>query len=164
MNKIAISTTLRPALSQDIPCIAALWHTGWVDAHMGQVPEALLAHRSFQHHLERTVERIDAIGLALYGSKIVGFFMLHNAEIEQFYVDSSARGSGVAATLLSCAERLIRRDHEIAWLAVVAGNTRARRFYERNGWRDTGSFNYDAWTLDGAIPVPALRYEKRVCL
>lgn len=48
-----------------------------------------------------------------------------------------------------------------AWLAVVAGNTRARRFYERSGWRDVGAFDNTAWTAEGTtIPVPAGRYEK----
>ena len=50
-----------------------------------------------------------------------------------------------------------------AWLAVVAGNARARRFYERNGWSDVDPFDNPAWTTSGAtIPVPARRYEKRV--
>jgi hypothetical protein len=46
----------------------------------------------------------------------------------------------------------------VAWLAVVPGNARARRFYERSGWADDGGFDYVA----GEITVPCRRYVKRV--
>jgi hypothetical protein len=49
--------------------------------------------------------------------------------------------------------------HTRAWLAVVAGNARARAFYERHGWRDAGPFIYHAETEAGAFPVPSHRYE-----
>jgi hypothetical protein len=42
-----------------------------------------------------------------------------------------------------------------AWLAVVAGNTRARRFYAKLGWRDQGPFIYLAQAGTGTVPVPA---------
>jgi hypothetical protein len=45
---------------------------------------------------------------------------------------------------------------------VVAGNDRARRFYEREGWRDTGAVEHHARTARGLIDVPARRYERRV--
>jgi hypothetical protein len=47
------------------------------------------------------------------------------------------------------------------WLAVVAGNTRARRFYARNGWRDAGLFEHEAPIEGGSISLAAHRYEKR---
>ncbi len=49
----------------------------------------------------------------------------------------------------------------MAWLAVVPGNARARRFYERQGWSDEGPFDYPARLDDGGtIPVRCLRYTK----
>jgi GNAT superfamily N-acetyltransferase len=69
----------------------------------------------------------------------------------------------VAAALLAEAERLVGvGGHERAWLAVVAGNSRARRFYERNGWTDEGPFDHAAEGPDGPIHVPAHRYVKRL--
>jgi ribosomal protein S18 acetylase RimI-like enzyme len=69
----------------------------------------------------------------------------------------------VAAALLAEAERLVQANgHERTWLAVVAGNTRARRFYERNGWTDEGLFDHVAEGPDGPIHVPAHRYVKRL--
>ena len=59
------------------------------------------------------------------------------------------------------AERRVRANgHRRAWLAVVAGNARARAFYERAGWVDEGPFEYAAAAEDGAITVPCRRYAK----
>jgi GNAT superfamily N-acetyltransferase len=53
-------------------------------------------------------------------------------------VTASARGSGVAGALLTEGERQIAAGFDTAWLDVVTGNARARAFYARQGWRDTG--------------------------
>jgi len=75
-------------------------------------------------------------------------------------VDRTARGTGVAAQLLRRGEDEVRGNgHSRAWLAVVAGNARARAFYERHGWRDAGPFTYQAETAAGTFPVPSHRYE-----
>lgn len=76
---------------------------------------------------------------------------------------AACRGTGVAGMLLAEAERLVgKHGHDRAWLAVAAGNARARHFYERQGWVDEGSFNYPAEGPDGPIPVPCHRYVKRL--
>jgi GNAT superfamily N-acetyltransferase len=92
--------------------------------------------------------------------QVVGFVVVKGDEIEQLFVDRTARGTGVAATLLRQGEREIRRaGHRQAWLAVVAGNQRARSFYSRLGWRDAGPFTYMAETAAGPFAVPSHRYE-----
>jgi GNAT superfamily N-acetyltransferase len=71
------------------------------------------------------------------------------------------RGEGVADMLMADAERRIKdAGYSSAWLAVVAGNARARRFYERRGWSDRGLFEYAAAGDHSAIPVPSHRYVK----
>ena len=75
----------------------------------------------------------------------------------------SHRGSGVAAALLAEALRQIAAaGHRQSWLAVIAGNARARRFYERSGWTDEGAFDYEARTADGMILVRCHRYVRPV--
>ena len=90
--------------------------------------------------------------------------MVADDEAEQVYVSSSHRGTGVADALLAEAERQVRANgHEVAWLAVVEGNARARSFYERMGWRDDGAFDYSAAVEDGtSVSVPCRRYVKPV--
>jgi ribosomal protein S18 acetylase RimI-like enzyme len=73
------------------------------------------------------------------------------------------RGVGRSKALLAHGEAVIGERWPRAWLAVVAGNARARRFYERQGWSDAGLFDNPAPAPGGGtIPVPAHRYEKRL--
>ncbi len=97
------------------------------------------------------------------GAAVMGFVMVAGGEVDQVYVAAEHRGAGVAAPLLAAAERRIAESgHRTAWLAVVPGNERARRFYERQGWRDEGWFEHDAPGPDGPIRVPCHRYVKDV--
>ena len=154
--------TLRPATSNDVEAIATLWHRGWQDGHLGHVPDALLPHRGLVHFRERVPPRILTTTVATIASTVVGFVTVHEDEAEQVYVAEEARGGGAANVLLRHAERVIAARFDTAWLAVVAGNARARRFYERNGWRDAGGFDYGAEIRGGEVLVPCRRYEKRV--
>jgi len=154
--------TLRPAVADDVDAIAEVWHQGWRDGHLGHVPDALLPHRGLVHFRERVPSRLPTTTVATIGATVVGFVTVHDDEAEQVYVAASARGGGVANMLLRHAEQVIAERYDTAWLAVVAGNARARRFYEKSGWRDDGGFDYGAEIRGGTIPVPSRRYEKRV--
>jgi ribosomal protein S18 acetylase RimI-like enzyme len=159
----APTVELRPALRSDADGIAVLWHSGWRDAHLGHVPSTLLEHRHLESFRLRVPERIATTIVATLDSRIVGFVTIHDDEIEQLYVAQSARGSAVAAALIARGEQVIASsgfDH--AWLGVVAGNGRARRFYEKQGWRETGGFDYGAQIEGGTLAVPCLRYEKHL--
>lgn len=154
--------TLRPATSDDIDAIAEVWHRGWRDGHLGHVPDALLPHRGLVHFRERVPPRVPTTTVAIAGGRIVGFVTVHDDEAEQVFVSAEARGQGVADVLLRHAERVIAGGYDTAWLAVATGNARARRFYEKSGWRDAGDLEYAAEIKGGSIPVPCRRYEKRV--
>jgi ribosomal protein S18 acetylase RimI-like enzyme len=153
---------LRPARVDDQEAIATLWQRGWREAHLMHSPAALVAHRRLVDFRARVPERIPTTTVATTSARVVGFVTVHDDEIEQLYVDESARGSGVAAALLTHGERVIAARYAVAWLGVVPANARARRFYERQGWHDIGAFDYEAQITDGTIPVPCRRYEKQV--
>lgn len=155
--------TLRPARGEDVAAVAEIWHEGWRDAHLGHVPDELLAIRTEESFALRAAERTADTVVAVVDEHVAGFVMVVDDEVEQVYVPSRHRGAGVAAVLLAEAERLVAaKGHAQAWLAVVAGNSRARRFYERNGWADEGIFDYPASAPGGTISVPAHRYVKQV--
>src|SRR5688500_9633628 len=127
---------LRPARAHDAEAIARVWHDGWADGHLGHGPDALRAYRRSEHFLPRLPPRIGTTTVSEIEATLVGFVTVHEDEVEQVYVSARARGHGVADALLEHAEHVIAARFPSAWLAVVEGNARARRFYERNGWRD----------------------------
>jgi ribosomal protein S18 acetylase RimI-like enzyme len=154
---------LRPATAADAAAIARIWSEGWADGHAGHVPDALVAERPPASFHPRAMERIGQTWVAESVGTVTGFVVVVDAEVEQIYVDRSWRGRGVAERLLRHAEAVIGQGgRRTAWLAVVAGNTRARRFYARLGWRDRGPFTYLAQSATGTVPVPAHRYEREV--
>jgi ribosomal protein S18 acetylase RimI-like enzyme len=152
---------IRKATPADARAVAEIWHAGWPDGHLGHVPEELVAVRTQESFQQRAGERVADTVVAEVGGAVVGFTMVVDAEVEQVYVDASHRGSGVADALLADAETRIRAaGHPRTWLAVVSGNARARRFYERRGWVDDGPLVYPAEGPNGPIDVPAHRYVK----
>jgi ribosomal protein S18 acetylase RimI-like enzyme len=160
---IEASVTLRPARPEHAPAVAAIWRLGWRDGHLGHVPDELVAARTPESFATRAAEHLGVTVVALVGDAVAGFVMVVGDEVEQVYVAAAHRGSGVARGLLTAAEERVRANgHERAWLAVVAGNTRARRFYERSGWTDEGRFDHHAPGPSGPITVPAHRYTKTV--
>ena len=155
------AVTLRTARTEDAPAIARIWHAGWRDGHLGNVPEALLVFRDEASFVRRAAERIADTTVAVVSGEVVGFTMVVADELEQIYVASPHRGRGVADALIADAERRIKAaGHGRAWLAVVPGNARARRFYERRGWTNEGRFEYPAETGSEPVKVPAERYVK----
>jgi len=153
---------VRPATPDDAAAVAAIWRDGWRDGHLGFVPDALVAVRTDESFGTRAADRVGDTTVAVVGAEVTGFVMVADDEVEQVYVSSAHRGSGVAGVLLAAAERQVRENgHTAAWLAVVDGNARARSFYEREGWRDEGVFDYSAAVEDGStVAVPCRRYVK----
>ncbi|HEX4817477.1 MAG TPA: GNAT family N-acetyltransferase [Nonomuraea sp.] len=154
---------LRPARPEDAPAVAAIWHEGWGDGHRGNVPDELAAVRTPESFRSRAAQRVGDTVVATVRGAVAGFVMVVDDEVEQVYVARDHRGTDVATVLLAEAERLVAAGgHRRAWLAVVAGNARARRFYERHGWLDEGPFDHLAPSETGPIAVPARRYVKRL--
>jgi GNAT superfamily N-acetyltransferase len=115
---------IRPADPSETDVVARLWYDAWQDAHAAIVPAALV--RTLQSFTERlTAALSDVRVIGLLGAPL-GFCMLRGDELYQFYVAAEARGTGVAAALISDAEaRLSESGVETAWLACAIGNERA---------------------------------------
>jgi diamine N-acetyltransferase len=92
--------------------------------------------------------------LAEEGETLVGYTMLHQTgpggadpavpageavEIQRFYVGTHHHGRGLARRLMEAATATAREmGGEVLWLGVWEHNTRAIRFYEKNGFVDVG--------------------------
>ena len=153
---------VRAATADDVEAVARIWHDGFHDGHRGHVPDALLAYRHPDSFPPRVTERLHAIWVAEVDGAPAGFVVVVDDELEQVYVGREHRGTGVAAELLDFAEQRVATRYESAWLAVAAGNARARRFYERMGWYDDGPSVYQAEIEGGTFDVPVRTYRKRL--
>jgi len=153
----------RAAEANEIEQLATIWFDGWHDAHDRLVAESLVTVRtreSFRQRLSSELAKgmvrvIGEVGLP------VGFAMIRGSELHQFYVAASARGTGVAATLMRDVEaHMAASGVNIAWLDCAVGNTRAARFYEKSGWRRAASITIVSDTPGGPFPIHVWRCEK----
>src|SRR5919199_2017870 len=120
--------TLREALPEDAPTIAEIWHLGWRDGHLGHVSQELIDARHEGSFRMRAAQRVNDTTVAVVQGQIAGFVMVVDNEVEQVYVSALHRGQGVADMLMADAEQRIKdAGYSTTWLAVVAGNARARR-------------------------------------
>ena len=74
-----------------------------------------------------------------HADQVAGFVAVRGAELLHFGTAVEVWGSGLASVAHDeTLELLARRGVRTAWLRVFEANSRARRFYERLGWRSTG--------------------------
>ncbi len=60
-------------------------------------------------------------------------------ELKRIYVDTPFHGKGLAQQLIAFAENFTREHHyEVLWLGVWEHNYRAKKFYEKMGFTDSG--------------------------
>ena len=154
---------VRLAQPAEIDLLARIWYDGWQDAHREILPEELARIRTLESFRDRLRDALLDVRVAGPPGAPVGFCMIHGDELYQLYVSAQARGSGIAAALITDAEaRLAERGVETAWLACAIGNHRAARFYEKCGWRRVGNMINELETPDGIFPLEVWRYEKRL--
>jgi len=153
----------RPAEPAEIDALAQLWFDGWQDAHAEILPAALARMRTLESFAERLRDTLAQVRAAGPAGAPLGFSLIKDDELNQFYVAAAARGQGVAQLLLADAEAIIRgHGHATAWLACAIGNLRAARFYEKCGWRLIGERTVHLDTPAGDLPLDIWRYEKRL--
>jgi RimJ/RimL family protein N-acetyltransferase len=90
---------------------------------------------------DRIVGHLDLTGGHLYSG-------LHRARLG-IGVERSQRGKGLGSALLTAALRWVKSEPDLAWidLSVFEHNVKARRLYERLGFRETGR-TPDAYRVD----------------
>ncbi len=152
--------------------MASLHVRAWQAAYRGLMPQAYLDGLVITEWADVWRQRLsrpdaDPVLVAIADDRLAGFVSYgrdrdgrSGGELYALNVDPDSWGGGVGAALLSAAQQeLAALGHTDASLWVVPGNERARRFYERNGWRATS----DERTEDVlGVPVADLRYEREL--
>jgi putative acetyltransferase len=121
-----------------LPALTELWRASWQET----MPDIDFDRRIgwFEAHLKRLLAEgaTGRVAVANPGSELLGFLMLHQGTgyLDQLALAPEAKGKGVADALLDAAKALCPKGID---LAVNAENLRALRFYERNGFKRTGT-------------------------
>ena len=148
---------IRAAHPDDHDALARIWHQGWQESHADHVPQALLAHRTFDSFHIRLVDMLETSLVTGPVGAPIGFCDIKNNEIYQMYVSPDARGTGAAVALMTAGCDAIKSaGHNQARLDVIADNPRARAFYEKMGWENQGMQCVNLDTLDGPFPLDCI--------
>jgi len=154
---------VREARIGDLEALTRVWFEGWHDAHDAIVPAALVALRTLDSFRGRLGAALPAVLAVVDGDAPVGFAMLRDTELFQFYVDRAARGTGAAAILMHATEQQMAANGvATAWLACAVGNARAARFYEKCGWTRGATVTIESETSIGTFPIEVWKYEKQL--
>ena len=154
---------VRKAEEGEVDRLAGIWYDGWQDAHAAILPDILKRLRTRENLAEMLREALPDVRVAGAPGDALGFCIIKDDEIYQLYVSAQARGTGVAAALISDGEdRLSAKGVTTAWLACAIGNERAARFYEKQGWVRAGTVTIQAETPSGKFPLEVWRYEKQL--
>ncbi|MGW5959084.1 N-acetyltransferase family protein [Methylorubrum thiocyanatum] len=124
---------------QDLRPVASLYHRVWHETHGSHMPRAEREARDEGFFLGRIAGLMPNVIVGEDEGTVVGFVAWTGPLLGQLFLDAAARGSGFAQRLMEAAELGLR--HQDVWeaeLHCLVGNTRARRFYERVGWRMLG--------------------------
>lgn len=166
----ATMPSVRRAVPADAHDVARVHIRSWQRAYQGLLaqeyldglePEAWATRYTFG----RMGFRLPSTQVAVDGSTVCGLVttglcgdddLSNFGELMAIYVDPAYLRTGVGRLLMSAARiRLRRVGVSAAALWVLDGNARARRFYERDGWRCDGTHRTSTY---GGVPVDEVRY------
>jgi GNAT superfamily N-acetyltransferase len=135
-------TEIREARSEEGPILAAVQELASLAALGHIFPPELYSYPrgAVQAHWAASVADVGKRTLiALSGDEPVGAACVYEEWLESLYVVPEHWGTGLAGELHDRALEVIRElGSERCHLWVLEDNARARRFYERRGWRENG--------------------------
>ncbi|WP_369274361.1 N-acetyltransferase family protein [Streptomyces sp. R11] len=163
---------IRPMTLADCDRVAEIRVGGWQTAYQGLIPQSYLdtldvtqdagRRRAYFAQADNSVVDLVAeqggriVGWACHGPYRDGEVRTDDAELYAIYVDPGQYGTGIGKSLLQESVRLCTAaGHARMLLWVLKDNVRARRFYERGGFRADGA--EEPFEVDG-VGVPEVRY------
>jgi GNAT superfamily N-acetyltransferase len=168
----ATMTQVRPATPDDTYDVARVQVRSWQSAYRGLIDQAYLDSLepetwAGRYTFGRIGIQLPSTLVAVNGSTICGLAttglcrdgdLSNFGELMAIYVDPAYVGTGVGRLLIAAARvRLRGVGVRQAALWVLDGNARARRFYERDGWRFDGARRTRTY---GSAPVEEVRYRR----
>jgi GNAT superfamily N-acetyltransferase len=163
-----MTVTLRLATPDDARGVAVVHVRTWQEAYRGMVPDELLDALSIDERVKAYAKFrvLDDPERPLYVAEIdgdiVGFANVGPSREEQdtgelyaIYVRASHWDTGVGRALMVTGVDWLAQRYPDSTLWVLGSNDRARRFYERGGWRVDGTTKDDD---RGSFVLSEVRY------
>lgn len=138
---------VRPAVPDDVTGITEVYLDSWRAGYAGLLPPHVIeeqAHRRAEYDWRAAIAAPAGTAVALEHDQIVGVVQATGPsgadrdlpEITMLYVAPSCWGSAAARRLLATGVSwMTGHGYRAARLRVVEAQARARRFYQREGWR-----------------------------
>lgn len=158
---------VRRATTEDASRLAEVHIASWRTAYRGEFPDDFLdgldidARRQF---FLRTISGGSIVLVSEGDGVVAGFCLIGDAdrqgwgEILAIYVHPDQWGEGHGHRLIGAAEDELREmGHQRALLWVLAGNSRARDFYQRQGWVRAAPMRIEEI---GGVQVTEVSYER----
>jgi GNAT superfamily N-acetyltransferase len=163
-----MDVTCRPMVAADLDAVSELHVRAWQAAYRGIVPQAFLDGMDPAVRRRRTEGRsLAGQHVAEAGGEVVGWLSVGPyrdddppgpgcGEVEAIYARPDRVGTGVGRALLTHGlAELDRAGLRPVLLWVLTGNARARRFYEKAGFRPDGAAQ--GFQI-GGVTLPEVRY------
>ncbi|MDA1193234.1 MAG: GNAT family N-acetyltransferase [Candidatus Poribacteria bacterium] len=166
-----MNLVIRTAVPEDASRLAHIEVVSWRTAYHGLMPDAYLAelsdvekagawYRHLAKHRDSTVRRTF---VAIQDDEATGFVSvgvdpdeLNDGLVYLIYLLPERWGTGIGTGLMNVATahfRTVGLDRANLW--VLRENLRARRFYERLGWKSDGAMTSADY---GGVVLEAMRY------
>ena len=171
-GSLSKSILIRAAIPGDESGVARVHVRAWQVGYRGLLSDAYLIglrpeDRAKRYTFGEVSRSRPKTLVATDGGAIVGFATTSpaqdddrtsSAELNALYVDPDCWKQGIGAALESAARAsLVQLGYRRAMLWVLAGNARAIRFYESQGWANDGtSRQAEVWD----ISLPELRFAR----
>jgi GNAT superfamily N-acetyltransferase len=126
---------IRLAEPAELESVVELWARSRWDAEPALEKRMGYTREQNREHFANVIARENSVWLALRGGRIVGLLAYREEYVDQLFVEPGEQRTGVGRALLKKAKQLSPRQ-----LALHAHqtNTRARAFYESQGFQATG--------------------------
>lgn len=153
-------SVLRPMTTDDVEAVLAVQEPGAVSSLASVFPQdrypfprAELRER----WLREVADQVTNCFVIVADGEAAGFAAVREEKLVHFGTAIERWGTGLAGTALTeLHDILAEAGVGSAWLRVFEANGRARRFYEKHGWREAGER-----TTSSFEPHPVLlRYER----
>lgn len=169
----AAPVTLRQATARDADTIAAMHAASWAVTYRGLLPDGFLdagladnRRVHWQEQLRGRDADAQAVFIAEQAGQPIGFVCVKQERdhpddvlLDNLHVLAPHQGTGAGKLMVARATDWARaRGASRLYLYALEGNNRAIAFYERQGWRHTGTESDQI----GGIAVQARRYERPV--